>query len=125
MFVVPEEFRYKMLMIIFGNFLASYLFETFVVRFLSTFEQRRQSRNKQIAMKKDIEEARAQLGDWRQGSQSNEEKKGFINSFKEEQNNMIKSLQDDEEGEVENEAGENKQINKLVNHSNFNNIATK
>ena len=76
-------------------------------------------------MKKDIEEARAQLGDWRQGSQSNEEKKGFINSFKEEQNNMIKSLQDDEEGEVENEAGENKQINKLVNHSNFNNIATK
>lgn len=58
MFIVPEEFRYKMLMIIFGNLCADYLFETFVVRFLSIYEQRRQARNKQSAMKKDIEEAK-------------------------------------------------------------------
>lgn len=114
-----------MLMIIFGNLCADYLFETFVVRFLSIYEQRRQARNKQIAMKKDIEEAREQLGEWRQGSNGVDEKKGFITSFKEEQSNMVKSLHDDDDGELQNEGGENKSINKIVNHSNFNNIGTK
>ena len=51
MFVVPEAFRYKLLMIIFGNFIATYLFENFVTKLLSDYEQRRQARNKKLNMK--------------------------------------------------------------------------
>ena len=66
MFVIPEDFRYKMLMIIFGDFIATYLFENVVVRFLSDFEQRRQTRLKNESMKDKISKAKILLNDFNQ-----------------------------------------------------------
>jgi hypothetical protein len=34
MFEIPESFRYKMLMIIFGNVVATYLFEKVIVYYI-------------------------------------------------------------------------------------------
>jgi hypothetical protein len=50
MLQVPEVFRYKMLMIIFGCCVATYLFEAYVVRFLEDFEYNRKERNRAKAI---------------------------------------------------------------------------
>ena len=63
MFVVPEAFRYKMLMLIFGDFIATYVFENFVAKFLSSYEQKRQDRLKHTKMIEDIKEAKPLLND--------------------------------------------------------------
>ncbi|CDW88269.1 atpase type 13a2 isoform 3 [Stylonychia lemnae] len=57
LFVIPESFRYKMLMIIFGDAIATYMFENFVVRYLQRFEQKRQERIKNEQMLEDISQA--------------------------------------------------------------------
>ena len=59
MFIVPQEFLYKLLMVIFGCLVATYLFEAYFVRFLEDFEYNRKHRVRENAIRKDIEDATA------------------------------------------------------------------
>lgn len=61
MLVIPEEFRYKMLMVIFGNFVANFLFELVVVKWLARVDQRCVERKKTKIIMKNATEARKLL----------------------------------------------------------------
>lgn len=52
-----------MLMIIFGNFIATYLFEVFIIKWLEGFEHRRLERKRARDIKNDIENSKLLLKD--------------------------------------------------------------
>ena len=56
-FIIPQEFLYKILMVMFGCLVATFIFEAYIVRFLEDFEYGRKNRVRARTIARDLEEA--------------------------------------------------------------------